>query len=860
MANLGPQKQSTSYLGLLQVPDGLTTVLKNVTDGLGASSPLQLSTTGIGFSSLTMTGPINMGGYQINNLGAPSVSTDAVTKAYVDSVATGLQPKQQCVAGTVANITLSGEQVIDDVSVVAGDRVLVKNQSIQANNGIYIVSSSAWTRSSDADTYAELVGAYVFTVSGTVNNATSWVCNSPSTGTLGSTAITWIKFSSSTSTLSNFLTFDSLGDGDQGYTDIAAENGYNIITEDSDYLTIQTPGLIQFNGSSPVLISYNSIGAIALDGSNAAPGSLWDIDISGNAGTVTNGVYTTGSYTNPAWITSIASSKLIGAVAVNRGGTGATSLSGILLGNGSDPVTTASASDIVGAIGSTPVANATNAISATSATTAATALVATSTTQTDFTNLTIAGSQVIDVANIGTYAPVTFINVKSYGAVGDGIANDTAAIQSAITANPGRTIYFPSGKYAITNVTIANTQTLIGDSAQNPFYYSGSTPTPTTMANGSVFIAYGGGTTDLFTVTTTAAVNFEKLAFYSASKRTGGSYITFQTPSNTGTNFGSRFINCQFVHAYDAIKLLDNAGWCVDKCYFANGANIGISVQNIQNPDYGDACITGCYFDANIGGTGGPSGATHILQQSSGGLKIVGNKFLSGQYHYLCQPLSGAATSILTISANSFEWASSYAIAFNSAGNSFYGISITGNEISVPSGGTGIYALGSSYNLTNISISGNVLLGSGTGLYMNSVANSVVGPNQFSSLTTGVQFSGSQSSVMFLPQHMSSVGTRFTGPVTGVTFTPGTPQSGTSSTYTTNVVYGTLWCTGTRSISFPTAFPAAPTLNAIMVNSAGGAISIQIDSVTSTGFTFNCIGLYNTSTAQFQWSAYVNGQ
>lgn len=473
MANLGPQKQSTSYLGLLQVPDGLTTVLKNVTDGLGASTPLQLSTTNIGFSSLTMTGPINMGGYQINNLGAPTASTDAVTKAYVDSVAAGLQPKQQCVAGTVANITLSGEQNIDDIDVVAGDRVLVKNQSIQADNGIYIVSSGAWTRSSDANTWEELVGAYVFVVDGTVNTATSWVCNSPVVGTLGVTAVTWIKFSSSTSTLSNFLTFDAQGDGDQGYTDILTENGYNLITEDNEYITIQTPGLIQFNGSAPVLISYNSIGAIALDGSNAAPGSTWDISVIGNAGTVTNGVYTSGSYSDPAWITGIASSKLIGAVAVNRGGTGTTTLSGILFGNGSNAVTTATAADIVSAIGSIAVANATNAVNATTATTAITATTATTTTQTDFSNLTIGGSQVLDAANFNSYAP-TLTGTGASGTWPINISGNAETVTSAQTAtlrvtSPGGGSYSPA-------TTVRPLSNSIGDFVSIwDFYISGQT-------------------------------------------------------------------------------------------------------------------------------------------------------------------------------------------------------------------------------------------------------------------------------------------------------------------------------------------------------------------------------------------------
>lgn len=67
-----------------------------------------------------------------------------------------------------------------------------------------------------------------------------------------------------------------------------------------------------FNGGSAVTVSYNTIGAPSIAGANAT--GTWSISITGNAGTVTNGVYTTGSYANPAWITSLAGSKISGAV------------------------------------------------------------------------------------------------------------------------------------------------------------------------------------------------------------------------------------------------------------------------------------------------------------------------------------------------------------------------------------------------------------------------------------------------------------------------------------------------------------------------------------------------------------------
>jgi hypothetical protein len=96
---------------------------------------------------------------------------------------------------TTASITLSGTQTIDGVSVVAGDRVLVKNQATGSTNGIYVVSSSAWTRATDADSSAEVTpGLLVFVTSGTANGSTGWILTTPAPITLGTTALTFQQF------------------------------------------------------------------------------------------------------------------------------------------------------------------------------------------------------------------------------------------------------------------------------------------------------------------------------------------------------------------------------------------------------------------------------------------------------------------------------------------------------------------------------------------------------------------------------------------------------------------------------------------------------------------------------------------
>ena len=171
------------YASINPVQSGLTITNSTIDSStIGATSP----STGV-FTQITTTlGTIST---------SPSNPTDITNKLYVDTVAQGLNPKQSCQVATTANITLSGLQTIDGYTTLAGDRVLVKNQSSSANNGIYVASASAWSRSTDMNTWEEVSGAYTVVVNGTVNGQTAWVCTSPTSGTLGTTAITWVQFS-----------------------------------------------------------------------------------------------------------------------------------------------------------------------------------------------------------------------------------------------------------------------------------------------------------------------------------------------------------------------------------------------------------------------------------------------------------------------------------------------------------------------------------------------------------------------------------------------------------------------------------------------------------------------------------------
>ena len=147
----------------------------------------------------TMTGLLTLSADPVNAL-------HAATKQYVDSVATGLDIKSSVRAATTANITLSGLQTIDGVVLVAGNRVLVKDQTTGSENGIYdVVDGGAWTRSSDADnspTGEVTAGMFAFVEEGTIHADTGWVLATDNPITLGTTALVFSQFSNAGSFIS----------------------------------------------------------------------------------------------------------------------------------------------------------------------------------------------------------------------------------------------------------------------------------------------------------------------------------------------------------------------------------------------------------------------------------------------------------------------------------------------------------------------------------------------------------------------------------------------------------------------------------------------------------------------------------
>lgn len=152
----------------------------------------------------------DMTGTGIVNLAAGVNPTDAVTKAQLDAAVAGYSWKQPVRAATTANITLSGTQTIDGVSVIAGDRVLVKSQTAGSGNGIYVAAAGAWARATDFDSATEALGAATFVSEGTTLGNTVWLQTTDAPITLGTTALVFAQVGGGSSyTAGNGVTITS---------------------------------------------------------------------------------------------------------------------------------------------------------------------------------------------------------------------------------------------------------------------------------------------------------------------------------------------------------------------------------------------------------------------------------------------------------------------------------------------------------------------------------------------------------------------------------------------------------------------------------------------------------------------------
>ncbi len=342
------------------------------------------------------------------------------------------------------------------------------------------------------------------------------------------------------------------------------------------------------------------------------------------------------------------------------------------------------------------------------------------------------------------------ISVKDFGALGDGSTNDTVALQAAIVAAAGATLYIPEGDYRYTTLTIAAGMSIVGDGAGSLLY--------TTMTG-------GGG----ITVTTIDAVYWRDLVLTSAGSQTSGAYVLFD-PTVSGENTQSSFTNVQFANYYIGLQFESASLWTVDNCYFGTAGIAGtmsLKIENTYSGDSGDNCVLNniFYFSNNVG--------THIRHSSSGGLRVAHNKFLYGEKHYHMSLGATVATSDLQFTGNSSEFAADGNMIFDCVlGGTFGNVQIQNNQFTSSTNKYGVLVNDNTAAwLTVVSITGNTFGSNAVsnGVVLNSVSKCILADNIFNMFTNsvGISLGTTISAIDVRPQSYGYITTPISGNLVG---------------------------------------------------------------------------------------------
>lgn len=191
----------------------LTTAGKALLDDADASA--QRTTLGLGTIATQNANNVALTGGTITGLGDPSSTSDAATKNYVDTLVAGLRTRVIARVASTANVNIStgleNGDTLDGVTLVTGNRVLLKDQSTASQNGLYIVvASGAASRDPEFDIISELAGQLILVSEGTTHADDIFLCTTDTSATLGSSSISYTQvFPSAGGTVTSVAVADS---------------------------------------------------------------------------------------------------------------------------------------------------------------------------------------------------------------------------------------------------------------------------------------------------------------------------------------------------------------------------------------------------------------------------------------------------------------------------------------------------------------------------------------------------------------------------------------------------------------------------------------------------------------------------
>jgi hypothetical protein len=276
---------------------------------------------------------VSFNNQSLTNLALPVNPNDAATKTYVDQASLGLSVKASVVAattvaGTLATSFASG-QIIDGVTLVTGNRILIKNQASGSDNGIYVVSASgAPVRSADCNSSTNYIaGAFVFIEEGAVNQGAAYVVNTQGTITPGTTSVAWVQFSGTAPTATN------LGGGVLGSVPYQSAASTTALLSGN---TAATDTVLVSHGTGSTAAAPTFSNAPALSAANMISFPTLNQSTTGNAATAT----TASTATNVAAgvVGSIPYQSATSATAFLAGNTAATDMVVVSHGTGSAAV------------------------------------------------------------------------------------------------------------------------------------------------------------------------------------------------------------------------------------------------------------------------------------------------------------------------------------------------------------------------------------------------------------------------------------------------------------------------------------------------------------------------------------------